>query len=108
MNLVEMYQSVADSIGPETGASDTLLHVHAGMAVLLLARLITRRSLATWVPFSVVLAMALVNEAFDYVHRGQLLMPDSALDLINTVFWPLVLMLGLRLRRSREMRAARS
>ena len=35
---------------------DSLLHVHAGLAILFLARLVTRRSLATPIPFLVVVA----------------------------------------------------
>lgn len=100
--LIDLYQSVADSIGPETGASDSLLHVHAGMVILLTARLITRRSLATPLPFLVVLAVALLHELTDYLYQEKLHLADAVLDVLNTIFWPFVLMLGLRVRRARK------
>lgn len=101
MNIITLYEQLASAVGTETGASDSLLHVHAGMVVLFLARVITRRSLATWLPATIVLAAALANEVLDYINHGQLLMPDSAYDVINTIFWPFVLMIGLRIRRAR-------
>jgi hypothetical protein len=45
MNFANLYEQVIQSIGDGTGASDALLHVHAGMVVLLAARLVTGRSL---------------------------------------------------------------
>lgn len=102
MNIVELYETITISIGQETGASDSLLHVHAGMAVLLAARIISGRSLATPVPFLVVCLFALANEVLDRINHGEWLWPDTGLDLLNTIFWPFILMIGLKMRRSRE------
>lgn len=99
---LEFYKLVVQTIGDRTGASDSLLHVHAGMAVMFLARLVTRRSLATWTPFLVVLAAALAKEAVDRLAHGAWRMPDTMFDIINTIFWPFVLMVGLRWRRARS------
>jgi hypothetical protein len=104
MNLVEIYETITLSIGEETGASDSLLHVHAGMAVLMVARIISGRSLATPVPFLIVCLFALANEVLDRISHGSWLWVDTGLDLLNTIFWPFVLMVGLRMRRSREAR----
>lgn len=101
MDPIAIYEIITLSISRETGASDSLLHVHAGMAVLLLARLVTGKSLATPVPFLVVCAFALGNEVLDRVNHGRWDLWDAALDVVNTLFWPLVLMVGLRIRRSR-------
>jgi uncharacterized membrane protein YcaP (DUF421 family) len=106
-HLLEVYDQLGIVLAAETGASDSLIHVHAGMAVLLLARVVTRRSLATWTPFLVVVVAALANEANDRLVNGAWLIPDSIYDLINTLFWPFVLMIGLRLRRARERKARR-
>lgn len=100
-DLLDAYQQFAESLGGEVGASDTLIHVHAGMLVLLIARLLTGRSLGTFVPFSVVVVAALGNEVLDYAYQGQLRMPDALYDLLNTVFWPFVLMVGIRVRGRR-------
>lgn len=108
MNIAQIYESITRAISNETGASDSLLRVHAGMAVLLLARLVTGRWLATPVPFLVVLVVAVVNEVLDRVSHGRWLWEDTGLDLLNTLFWPLVLMIGLRVRRLRETRRTAS
>lgn len=102
MTPAEIYESITFAIQNETGASDSLLHVHAGMAVLLIARLVTGRSLATPVPFLIVCVAAVANEVLDWINHGFLRQRDTAFDLVNTLFWPFVLMIGLRVRRSRE------
>ena len=102
MNIPQMYANVIRSIGDGTGASDALLHVHAGMAVLLLARLITGRSLATPTPFLCVCAAELANEIIDRINYGGWRWWDTGPDVVNTLFWPFVLMVGLRLRRLQE------
>jgi len=106
MNIPNLYHDVIVSIGDGTGASDSLLHVHAGLAVLFLARLVTRRSLATPVPFLVVCAAALANEIMDRLSFGSWRLQDTGFDVINTLFWPFVLMVGLRLRGPRIAQAA--
>ena len=104
MNIPALYNQLILAIGDGTGASDALLHVHAGMAVLIVARLVTRRSLATWVPFSVVCVAELFNEVLDRMQHGSWRQPDTFYDVINTLFWPFVLMVGLRVRRARGAR----
>lgn len=104
MDIAAVYDAITSAIQNETGASDSLLHVHAGMAVLLAARLVTGKSLATPIPFLVVCIVAAINEAFDRVNNIVWRPTDSVLDLVNTLFWPFVLMIGLRLRRSRQQR----
>lgn len=102
MGIPEAYYSIIQWIGDGTGASDTLLHVHAGLAILFLARVVTRRSLATPIPFLIVCVAALGNEVMDRLVFGSWRWDDTLLDLANTLFWPLVLMIGLRLRGVRE------
>lgn len=100
MNLPALYHRIIDAIGDGTGMADSLLHVHAGLAVLLLARLATRRSLATPVPFLIVCAAEVANEVLDRLHFGAWRLGDTIPDLINTLFWPAILMIGLRLRKA--------
>lgn len=100
-SLVEFYRPLSSALGMSTGASDSLLHVHGGMVILFLARVVTRRSLATWTPFLFVLAAAIAKEGADRIAHGAWRMPDSAFDILNTIFWPFVLMVGLRWRRAR-------
>jgi hypothetical protein len=101
--FLEVYRGITPYIAAETGASDSLLHVHAGMALLFFVRVETRRSLATWVPVSVVFLAAVLKELIDMWANGYWQTPDSWLDILNTVFWPMALMVGLRWRRAHDL-----
>jgi len=103
MHFAALYQDLIIAIGDGTGASDSLLHVHAGLAVLFLARLITRRSLATPIPFLVVVVAEAANEIMDRLNYGSWRPEDTGLDILNTLFWPFVLMVGLRWRRAHDI-----
>jgi hypothetical protein len=106
MLVASEYQAIIRWIGSTTGASDSLLHVHAGLAVLLLARLITGKSLATRVPFAIVCIAELANEALDRLYHGSWEWTNTGLDILNTLFWPFVLMVGLRIRSARDRASA--
>jgi len=103
MNIPALYQALVTAIGDGTGASDSLLHVHAGLAVLFLARIVSRRSLATPIPFLVVVAAEALNEIMDRITYGSWRIEDTSLDIVNTLFWPFVLMVGLRWRRAHDI-----
>ena len=85
-------------VGDGTGLSDTILHIHAGMAVLLVARLVTGRSLGTLVPLSFVIAAETANEILDRLSFGSWRVADTLSDIANTLFWPMVICLAIRLR----------
>lgn len=99
-SFIEFYRPLSGEIGAMTGASDSLAHVHGGMLILFSARMLTRRSLATWTPFLFVLTAALAKEGADRIAHGAWRIPDATFDIINTIFWPFVLMVGLRWRRA--------
>nr|WP_197976072.1 hypothetical protein [Sphingomonas sp. CFBP 13733] len=77
---------------------DTILHIHAGMALLMIARLITRRSFGTFIPWTVVAAGEAFNEIMDRLNYGSWRWDDTLVDVANTMFWPTVICLGVRLR----------
>jgi hypothetical protein len=81
-----------------TGLPDTILHIHAGMAVLMIARLLTRRSLGSFVPWSFVVLAEAFNEVMDRLNFGSWRWEDTTSDVLNTLFWPTVICLGLRMR----------
>jgi hypothetical protein len=99
MDYVALKTVVASLVTPAN--ADALAHVHGGMAVLLLARLVSRRSLATLVPLISVAALQLINECIDRYNHGSWRWPDTIADTVNTLFWPTVLFVGLRWRRER-------
>ena len=63
--LPKLYHQWIDWVGDGTGLPDTILHIHAGMALLMIARLITRRSFGTFIPWTVVAAGEAFNEIMD-------------------------------------------
>ena len=96
MTLPELYHSWILWIGDGTGLPDAILHIHAGLAILLLVRLVTRRSLGTFIPFAAVAIAEFGNELMDYLTYG-IRWADTLSDLGNTFFWPFVISLGVRL-----------
>ncbi|OQW38599.1 MAG: hypothetical protein A4S12_12540 [Proteobacteria bacterium SG_bin5] len=98
MTLPALYHRFIIWIGDGTGLPDAILHIHAGLAVLMLARLVTGRSLGTFVPLSVVVAAEAFNEVMDRLSFGSWRWPDTLSDIANTLFWPTMICLGLRLR----------
>lgn len=97
MNFPEYYHSIILWIGDGTGLPDSILHIHAGLAVLLLVRIGSGRSLGTFIPFAFVVLAETANEVLDYMNYGWR-PADTYLDIVNTLFWPFVLSLAVRLR----------
>ncbi|MEQ9637819.1 MAG: hypothetical protein RLW68_17290 [Devosia marina] len=77
------------------------LHIHVGLAFYLAAMLVLRRGPASWLPWFALLGLEIFNEALDTWHHGQvhLDLNGSAKDIVNTMFWPTVLLLAFRWRR---------
>lgn len=97
MTIPALYHSWILWIGDGTGLPDAILHIHAGLAILLVVRLVSGRSLATFIPFAVVVLAEFGNELMDYLAYG-MRWADTLLDVGNTLFWPLVISLAVRLR----------
>ena len=96
--IPKLYHQMIDAIGDGTGLPDIILHIHAGMVLLMIARLITRRSFGTFIPWWVVVAGEAFNEIMDRMTFGSWRWEDTSLDIINTLLWPTVICLGVRLR----------
>lgn len=97
MDIPVLYHSLINWIGDGTGLPDSILHIHAGVTVLLIARMVSRRSLGTFIPFAAVVAAEFANELMDFLNYGWRL-DDTLYDLANTFFWPFVISLAVRLR----------
>lgn len=97
MDIPRIYHEWSLWVGATTGLSDAILHIHAGLIIMLLVRGIGRISLASFIPFWFVVAAELANEVLDYLAYG-LDLPDILSDVGYTLFWPLVISLALRLR----------
>lgn len=103
MTFPQHYNAWILWISETTGMPDPILHIHAGMAILLVARLLTGRSLGTFIPFAFVVLGEGANEVLDYLNQG-LDLADTAGDIANTLIWPFLLSLGVRLRPPRTGR----
>lgn len=101
--VVDRYVALVDWIATTTGFEDKLLHVHAGLLILLLARLVLRRPFSSPIPLACVALAELINEIFDRLNHGRW-MPDTGSDVINTLFWPVMILLIERLRATRGRR----
>ncbi|KQX26181.1 MULTISPECIES: hypothetical protein [unclassified Sphingomonas] len=90
LDLSGAYGRLIMSVGETTGLLDTLLHVHAGMAIFVLSRLIFRRSFASPVPLACIYLAEALNELLDRLNHGRW-MPDTGSDILNTIFWPTII-----------------
>jgi hypothetical protein len=100
MNFPATYHAWILGIAETAEVPDQLLHTHAGLAVLLIAWFVSRRPLASFVPFTAVVAAEGANELMDYLHAGRVA-SDTVSDVAYTLFWPLVLSACARTRRLR-------
>ncbi|WP_298831078.1 hypothetical protein [uncultured Piscinibacter sp.] len=95
-----LVQSAKMAIVAATGLSRDVLHLHIGLAAFFSVAAITRRSLGSLVPWFAVVLLASVGEALDWHDDvrslGYWRWEASLHDLLNTVFWPTVLLLVYR------------
>lgn len=89
----EGYSAMKQELGQSLGLSDDLLHLHVGLAILAIfvitALLLQRRMRSPW-PLAAVAAFALANEIVDNAEPVAWSATRSALDVLNTMFWPTV------------------
>jgi cell shape-determining protein MreD len=97
-----MYNALKTELSDLLGISKDALHIHLGLGIFLIAALVFRRSLASWVPWLVLLAFELVNELIDifHLHQGTISFDfaGSLKDVLNTMFWPTVVLVVARWR----------
>lgn len=83
-----------------TGLSRDALHVHIGLGTMLGAAMIFRRGFRSLFPWLIVLAAAVCGEVFDMYDDlrspGYWQWEMSVHDIINTLFWPTILLLLAR------------
>lgn len=93
--VFEWYSTQKRSLGDLTGASEELLHVHAGLLIFVISALLLRRKMRSPIPLVVVALFAALNEVVDAL-TGPMDWLEAVTDFLNTVFWPFVLFLLAR------------
>ena len=98
------YSHAKSALGHALGLSDDLLHVHLGLVIFVVAALLTRRRMRSWIPLLTVAVVAVANEVIDYFGPDPWNDGLSALDLANTLVWPVVLFLLARRGKSASVK----
>lgn len=90
-------QSIKLMIVSATGLSKDALHIYAGLSVFIIAAFIHRKGLASLKPWLAVVAIACTAEILDLrddlASLGYWRLAASLHDVLNTIFWPTVLMI---------------
>lgn len=105
-----MYNTLKTELSNLLGISKDALHIHIGLALYVLVALVFRRRLSSWLPWLALLAFEIVNELVDifHVHGGVmgLELGDSLKDVVNTMFWPTVVLVVARRREAKQSMAS--
>ena len=106
-----MYNALKTEISQALGITKDALHIHLGLAIFLGVAFIFRRPLTSLIPWLALLAFELVNELMDmfHLHNGTIgfEIGDSVKDVLNTMFWPTIVLLAARwIRRRKDKKGA--
>ncbi|WP_176482879.1 MULTISPECIES: hypothetical protein [Sphingobium] len=96
MNVPARYTELINAIRDATGLSDDMLHVHAGLLVMICVRVLSGKRLDTPVPLAAVGVFEAGNEILNRLYYGSWRWHDTGLDILNTMLWPTVLFIALR------------
>jgi lipoprotein signal peptidase len=94
--LIAGYGAAKAWLSAYTGASEDLLHIHAGLLIFVVAALVLKKKMRSPVPLALVVVFALLNEVIDYLAGGPQRTLEPYIDFANTVFWPTILFLAAR------------
>lgn len=97
---ISAFQAAKQAVQLWTGLEKDALHIYVGLGVFLATALALRRTVRSVRPWLAVLFVAVLGEALDLRDglRGlaSWRWTDSAHDILNTLFWPTVLIVLAR------------
>ena len=96
MHYISLYEQGINWVVAHSGGHDKFAHMCAGLAVWLLAAVLLRRPTTSILPLIVVIIAEAVNEAVDRIAHGSWRWADTRLDIVATLFWPLLIALVQR------------
>lgn len=98
--LCKIVQAIKLNITSITGLSKDALHIYVGLATLLTVAVVLRKPLQSYIPWLAVLIVAVAGELVDMrddlASFGYWRWRASLHDVLNTLFWPSVLLLLAR------------
>ncbi len=104
MELARLYKSLIDVIVAQAGSA-ALLHVHAGLAIYLVALLLAPHRRGAILALQVVLAAELGNETLDWLAATpHWTWADTLSDIVLTLLWPVAITAAGAWRRRRWRR----
>jgi|SRR5688572_1256993 len=99
---ISAFQSVKLVVGAMFTLSKDALHIHVGLLVFIAVTYLTRKRYRAAIPLLAVLALAFLGEILDardnFASLGRWRWRASLHDVMNTMFWPIVLSLLIRYR----------
>lgn len=96
MAIVAKYESWKIATAVWVGIDDWLIHAQFGMIIFVLAAILWRRPIGTFLPVALVVVSEAINEVLDRLNYGSWRWPDTSRDLIFTIGWPFILFLCAR------------
>ena len=97
-SLPDTYASWKTALSDWLGMSEDLIHLHIGLLIFVTVALVFRQRMHSPWPVLLVWVFALANELVDWFATDWEI-DASALDALNTIFWPTILFLVARRRR---------
>jgi hypothetical protein len=98
-HLIAFYSTAKSDLSLILGASEDLLHIHAGLLIFFASALLFRRRMRSRIPIALVWVFAFGNELVDAFSPGASASRwEPAADVANTVVWPTLLFLLARRR----------
>ena len=103
------YQSIKQTVLTISGLSKDAIHLYVGMAVFSVWVVLFKKAIRSFKSLLPVIAVALLMESIDIWDNfhtiGKLRLLASLHDILNTVFWPLMMVLLFKLIERREVQS---
>ncbi len=88
MDPISAYADFTQAIVDVTGMTRPMLHMHAGMAIYLLAQVLLGTRRGSILALAAVLEIELLNELMNRLHYGTWRWDDTRQDIMLTLLWP--------------------
>jgi hypothetical protein len=101
MQIFVEYTTLMDRVADLFGASHSLMHVHAGLAIYVGTQLMLQTRRASMTALNTVIAAAVGHEVLDYLGSANWDAVDTLQDIGLTVMWPVAITAVGQFRRFR-------